>query len=126
MNYSATVVAPNNGDGIDRADALVSPPDELLVIAGIQFTNVAEPPRLVLDGVSDETDAVNWYLDRGLQFPELRSNQRLAVRLHALRGGSGVGIVVGDFLGSAPRRLPASEVVPCLAPLASNLRVADE
>ena len=55
----------------------------------------ATPPRLYGDGVTDDTDSVQWYIDRELQLPE---GQEYAVDLYRIRGA-------GFFLGSnlAPR-----------------------
>lgn len=54
-----------------------------------------EPPYLHGDGVTDDTDAVQWYLDRDLDWPEPPAGKTYRVRLEDLRfPDGGLGIVL--------------------------------
>jgi hypothetical protein len=56
------------------------------------------PPAIVADGVTDDTDAMNWYFDRGLSLPVLREGASYGFRLAHLRLPPGTG-----YAGSVTR-----------------------
>lgn len=58
-------------------------------------TQLNLPRRLHGDGVTDDTEAIQWYLDRGLNWPEPSEGKTYRVRLEALRfPDGGLGIVL--------------------------------
>jgi len=82
------------------------------MLARARIVNSPEPetpPRLHGDGVTDDTDAVQWYMDRQLELPEAPPGPGYSVRLHDLRQFAGG--YVGFVRGSEPLIAPSTRDV---------------
>lgn len=82
---------------MSRSPAKWVPPQRVAVLC--EDPASGEPPVLHGDGVTDDTNAVQWYLDRDIPFPPLMNGQAgYLVRWSALRYPS--GRTLGYFFGA--------------------------